>query len=89
MARLLKAARQEAAFALSVAVGLTRNVPMIASTLAWRSQVVETEVICYLDAIRNFGAMDVCTDKTGTLTRDKIVENPSISPIKTSERVLP
>src|SRR5690606_1955382 len=31
-------------------------------------------VVKRLDAIQNFGAMDVlCTDKTGTLTQDKIV----------------
>ncbi len=31
-------------------------------------------IVKRLDAIQNFGAMDVlCTDKTGTLTQDKIV----------------
>ena len=30
-------------------------------------------IVKRLDAIQNFGAMDVlCTDKTGTLTQDKI-----------------
>jgi P-type Mg2+ transporter len=64
-------------FALSVAVGLTPEMlPMIVtSTLAKgalrlaRRQVV----VKRLDAIQNLGAMDVlCTDKTGTLTQDKI-----------------
>ena len=31
-------------------------------------------IVKHLDAIQNFGAMDIlCTDKTGTLTQDKIV----------------
>ena len=31
-------------------------------------------IVKRLDAIQNFGAMDVlCTDKTGTLTQDRIV----------------
>ena len=31
-------------------------------------------VVKRLNAIQNFGAMDVlCTDKTGTLTRDRII----------------
>ncbi len=64
-------------FALSVAVGLTPEMlPMIVtSTLAKgavglaRQQVV----VKRLDAIQNFGAMDLlCTDKTGTLTQDQI-----------------
>lgn len=44
----------------------------------------------HLDAIQNFGAMDIlCTDKTGTLTRDKIVlENHTDVSGKVCERVL-
>jgi Mg2+-importing ATPase len=31
-------------------------------------------IVTNIDAIQNFGAMDIlCTDKTGTLTQDKIV----------------
>jgi len=64
-------------FALSVAVGLTPEMlPMIVtSTLAKGAvQLSKQKVIVkHLDAIQNFGAMDVlCTDKTGTLTQDKI-----------------
>jgi len=64
-------------FALSVAVGLTPEMlPMIiTSTLAKGAVMLSRKkvVVKRLDAIQNFGAMDVlCTDKTGTLTQDKI-----------------
>ena len=64
-------------FALSVAVGLTPEMlPMIVtSTLAKGAVVMSRKkvIVKHLDAIQNFGAMDVlCTDKTGTLTQDKI-----------------
>ena len=65
-------------FALSVAVGLTPEMlPMIVtSTLAKGAVLMARKkvVVKRLDAIQNFGAMDVlCTDKTGTLTQDHIV----------------
>ena len=64
-------------FALSVAVGLTPEMlPMIVtSTLAKGAVILSRKkvVVKRLDAIQNFGAMNVlCTDKTGTLTQDKI-----------------
>ncbi|ODV06338.1 MAG: magnesium-translocating P-type ATPase [Rubrivivax sp. SCN 70-15] len=64
-------------FALSVAVGLTPEMlPMIVtSTLAKGAVRLARRkvVVKRLDAIQNFGAMDIlCTDKTGTLTQDKI-----------------
>src|SRR6267154_910141 len=64
-------------FALSIAVGLTPEMlPMIVtSTLAKGAVYLSRQkvIIKRLDAIQNFGAMDVlCTDKTGTLTQDKI-----------------
>ena len=64
-------------FAMSVAVGLTPEMlPMIVtSTLAKGAVVLSRQkvIVKRLDAIQNFGAMDVlCTDKTGTLTQDKI-----------------
>ena len=64
-------------FALSVAVGLTPEMlPMIVtSTLAKGAVLLARKkvVVKRLDAIQNLGAMDVlCTDKTGTLTQDKI-----------------
>ena len=64
-------------FALSVAVGLTPEMlPMIVtSTLAKGAVYLSHKkvIVKRLDAIQNFGAMDVlCTDKTGTLTQDRI-----------------
>ncbi len=64
-------------FALSIAVGLTPEMlPMIVtSTLAKGAVLLSRKkvIVRRLDAIQNFGAMDVlCTDKTGTLTQDKI-----------------
>ena len=65
-------------FALSIAVGLTPEMlPMIVtSTLAKGAVLLSRRkvIVKRLDAIQNFGAMDVlCTDKTGTLTQDRIV----------------
>ena len=64
-------------FTMSVAVGLTPEMlPMIVtSTLAKGAVFLSRKkvIVKRLDAIQNFGAMDVlCTDKTGTLTQDKI-----------------
>ncbi len=64
-------------FALSVAVGLTPEMlPMIVTSTMARGAVVlsrQQVIVKRLDAIQSFGAMDVlCTDKTGTLTQDKI-----------------
>ena len=65
-------------FAVTMAVGLTPEMlPMImtstlargAVSMAKRQTIVKT-----LSAIQTFGEMDVlCTDKTGTLTEDKII----------------
>ncbi|MDY0185585.1 MAG: magnesium-translocating P-type ATPase, partial [Desulfuromonadaceae bacterium] len=64
-------------FALSVAVGLTPEMlPMIVTSTLARGAVVlsrQQVIVKRLDAIQSFGAMDLlCTDKTGTLTQDKI-----------------
>lgn len=69
---------EAALFALSVAVGLTPEMlPMIVSAnLAKGASVMAGKkvIVKRLDAIQNLGAMDVlCTDKTGTLTQDRIV----------------
>ncbi|AGO53431.1 magnesium-transporting ATPase, p-type 1 [Serratia plymuthica 4Rx13] len=69
---------EAALFALSVAVGLTPEMlPMIVTTTLARGAVKLSQqkvIVKRLDAIQNFGAMDIlCTDKTGTLTQDKIV----------------
>jgi len=68
---------EAALFSLSVAVGLTPEMlPMIVtSTLAKGAVQLSRQkvIVKRLDAIQNFGAMDIlCTDKTGTLTQDKI-----------------
>jgi Mg2+-importing ATPase len=65
-------------FAIAVAVGLTPEMlPMIVNANLARGAVAmarEKVIVKQLNAIQNFGAMDVlCTDKTGTLTRDKVV----------------
>ncbi len=64
-------------FALSIAVGLTPEMlPMIVTSTLAKGAVVMSRrkvIVKRLDAIQNFGAMDVlCTDKTGTLTQDRI-----------------
>ena len=74
---------QAALFALSVGVGLTPEMlPMIVtSTLAKGAVLLSRKkvVVKRLDAIQNIGAMDVlCTDKTGTLTQDKVALARSI-----------
>ena len=65
-------------FAISIAVGLTPEMlPMIVTTNLAKgamSMSKKKTVVKKIDAIQNFGAMDIlCTDKTGTLTLDKIV----------------
>ena len=81
-------------FALSVAVGLTPEMlPMIVtSTLAKGAVLLARKkvVVKRLDAIQNLGAMDIlCTDKTGTLTQDKIALERHIDAIgRPSDEVL-
>lgn len=65
-------------FAISIAVGLTPEMlPTIVSTNLAKGAISLSKrktVVKRLSSIQNFGAMDVlCTDKTGTLTLDKIV----------------
>ncbi|WRS26555.1 magnesium-translocating P-type ATPase [Oscillospiraceae bacterium MB08-C2-2] len=65
-------------FAMSVAVGITPQLlPVImTSTLAKGALAMSKHktIVKNLPAIQTFGAMDVlCTDKTGTLTEDRIV----------------
>ncbi|MEB0138799.1 MULTISPECIES: magnesium-translocating P-type ATPase [unclassified Undibacterium] len=64
-------------FALSIAVGLTPEMlpVIVTSTLAKGAVILSRKkvIVKRLDAIQNFGAMDIlCTDKTGTLTQDKV-----------------
>jgi len=65
-------------FALSVAVGLTPELlPMIvtANLAKGATNMSKDKVIVkQLNSIQNFGAMNIlCTDKTGTLTQDRII----------------
>lgn len=65
-------------FAVSVAVGLTPEMlPLIVTAnlaKGARHMAQRKVVVKRLNSIQNFGAMDVlCTDKTGTLTEDRIV----------------
>lgn len=65
-------------FALSVAVGLTPEMlPMLVAINLSKGAIAMSKkdvIVKRLNSIQNFGAMDVlCTDKTGTLTLDKIV----------------
>jgi len=65
-------------FAISVAVGLTPEMlPMIVTANLAKGALNMSKrkvIVKRLNAIQNIGAMDIlCTDKTGTLTMDKIV----------------
>ena len=65
-------------FALSVAVGLTPEMlPMIVTTNLAKGAAVMAKkktIVKHLNSMQNFGAMDIlCTDKTGTITQDKVV----------------
>jgi Mg2+-importing ATPase len=65
-------------FGLSVAVGLAPEMlPMIVTVNLAKGAMRLSQkkvIVKNLQAIQNFGAMDVlCTDKTGTLTQDKII----------------
>ena len=69
---------EAALFALAVAVGLKPEMlPMIVSSNLAKGAIAMSRrkvVVKRLNAIQNFGAMDVlCTDKTGTLTQDRII----------------
>ena len=67
-----------ALFAVSVAVGLTPEMlPMIVTACLAKGAVAMSKkkvIVKNLSAIQNLGAMDIlCTDKTGTITQDKVV----------------
>ena len=65
-------------FALAVAVGLTPEMlPMIVAVCLSKGALAMSRkkvIVKRLNSIQNLGAMDVlCTDKTGTLTMDRII----------------
>ena len=69
---------EAAFFAISIAVGLTPEMlPMIVTTCLAKGAMAmskEKTIIKNLNSIQNLGAIDIlCTDKTGTLTQDKVV----------------
>ncbi|MDZ5604840.1 magnesium-translocating P-type ATPase [Pseudomonas sp. RP23018S] len=72
-------------FALAVAVGLTPEMlPMIVSANLAKGAMAMARrkvVVKRLNAIQNLGSMDVlCTDKTGTLTQDRIILEHHVDP---------
>lgn len=81
-------------FAIAVAVGLTPEMlPMIVtSNLAKGAMALSKKkvIVKELPAIQNLGSMDVlCTDKTGTITEDRVVLVEHLSPLgHENQRVL-
>jgi Mg2+-importing ATPase len=81
-------------FGLAVAVGLTPEMlPLIVSANLARGAIKLSKnkvIVKRLNSMQAFGAMDVlCTDKTGTLTEDRVVLVQHIDPIgKNSTLVL-
>lgn len=65
-------------FAVSIAVGLTPEMlPMIVTSNLAKGAITMSKhktIVKNMNAIQSFGAMNIlCTDKTGTLTQDKII----------------
>ena len=81
-------------FAVAIAVGLTPEMlPMIVTVCLSKGAVAmgkKKVIVKRLNAIQNLGAMDVlCTDKTGTLTMDKVIlERHCDVALRESESVL-
>jgi len=81
-------------FALAIAVGLTPEMlPLVVTANLAKgamSMAKKKVIIKKLNAIQNFGAMDIlCTDKTGTITENRVVLIRHLDPQgKESDRVL-
>jgi P-type Mg2+ transporter len=65
-------------FAMAVAVGLTPEMlPMVVSVCLAKGALAMSRrkvIVKRLNSIQNFGGMDIlCTDKTGTLTEDRVM----------------
>jgi len=81
-------------FAVAVAVGLTPEMlPMIVTINLAKGALAMSRkkvIVKRLNSIQNLGAMDVlCTDKTGTLTQDKVILERHVDVFgEESERVL-
>ncbi len=72
-------------FALSVAVGLAPEMlPVIVTANLAKGAIAMSAkkvIVKNIDAIQDFGSMNIlCTDKTGTLTQDKIVLQRHLDP---------
>lgn len=72
-------------FALSVAVGLAPEMlPVIVTANLAKGAIAMSHkkvIVKNIDAIQDFGSMNIlCTDKTGTLTQDKIVLQRHLDP---------
>ena len=72
-------------FGLSVAVGLAPEMlPVIVTANLAKGAITMSEkkvIVKNIDAIQDFGSMNIlCTDKTGTLTQDKIVLQRHLDP---------
>lgn len=84
------------AFTFAVAISITITpllLPVILSSCLSKGAVRMSKkktIVKKLDSIQNFGAMNIlCTDKTGTLTEDKIVLEKYLDAIgKTSDKIL-
>lgn len=71
-------------FSLAVAVGLTPEMlPMIVSANLAKGAIAMSRrkvIVKRLNSVQNLGAMDMlCTDKTGTITQDKITLDQSLN----------
>lgn len=81
-------------FGLSIAVGLTPEMlPMIVTVNLAKGALTMSRkkvIVKRLPSIQNFGAIDIlCTDKTGTLTQDRVVLERHVDIVgNTSEEVL-
>ena len=81
-------------FAVAVAVGLTPEMlPMIVTVNLAKGALAMSKkkvIVKRLNSIQNFGAMDVlCTDKTGTLTENRVVLEKYVDPLgNKNDRVL-
>jgi Mg2+-importing ATPase len=68
-------------FAVAVAVGLTpKMLPMMVTVHLAKGAMAMSKkkvIVKRLNAIQNVGTMDVlCTDRTGTLTQDRVILKP-------------
>ncbi|WP_159583846.1 magnesium-translocating P-type ATPase [Streptococcus halichoeri] len=78
-------------FAIAVAVGLTPEMlPMVVNTNLAKGAVALSKqkvIVKQLSAIQNLGSMTIlCTDKTGTITEDRVVMMSYVGPLGEKKR---